>query len=467
MEKVFSYIREHGMICPGEKVIVGVSGGADSLCLLILLMEYKSQVPFSILAVHIEHGVRGEESLADAAFVKNFCDEHGVECLCESFDVPAIAAEKKISTEEAGRLVRYETFERIKETQKADKIAVAHNMNDQAETMLFHMARGSGLAGAGGIRPVRDYLIRPLLCCTRAEIEGYLKEKNQNWCLDRTNGEPDYTRNRIRHQLLPVMEQELNPKVIPHLAQLGWELQKTEDYLEKIAGQLIKRGTGWQEESVRCLVQEFRKEDRLIQERAIRICLERAGCGLKDLGRIHVEQILGLFDGQSGRTVCLPGGWTAERSFEWVRIRKREVEEEDPDAELYFRQISVPGEISCPDGVLKTEPAFFENEIIPRNQYTKWLDYDKIKDNLCLRTRRPGDYLIVDQKGSRKKLKEYMIQEKIPANKRDQVLLVASGQEILWVIGYRINEAYKVLEGTKRVLKLEWKPQMQKEPDFS
>lgn len=466
MEKVFSYIREHRMICPGEKVIVGVSGGADSICLLMILMEYRHRVPFSILAVHIEHGIRGEESLADAAFVKKFCTEAEVEYCCESFDVPAIAAERKLSEEEAGRLVRYEAFETIRRKQKADKIAVAHNMNDQAETMLFHMARGSGLAGAGGIRPVRDSVIRPLLCCTREEIENYLKEKNQNWCCDRTNGELDYTRNRIRHQLLPVMEQELNRKVIHHLARLGSEIQETEDYLDRIAGELVQRGTERKDEGILCLVQEFQKEDRLIRERAVRICLKRAGCGLKNLGRIHVEQILGLFDAQSGRTVCLPGGWLAERSFDAILIRKKAKEKEHAGGNTDVLQISVPGEISCPGGVLKTECELRKNEIIPQNQYTKWLDYDKIKDNLCLRTRRPGDYLIVDEKGSRKKLKEYMIQEKIPVRERERVLLVASGREILWVVGYRINAAYKVMERTKRVLKLQWQPENAKRSEF-
>ena len=324
MQKAFEYIRQHGMIKAEEKVIVGVSGGADSVCLLFVLREYQKKVPFELKVVHIEHGVRGEESRKDAFFVKALCDEWRISCEVRSFDVPALAKKQKISVEEAGRKVRYETFGEIGRAWGDYKIAVAHNQNDQAETMLWNMVRGSGLTGAGGIRPVRGNVIRPLLSCSRQEIEQYLREHEISWCEDSTNQEMEYTRNCIRQHILPVMEKELNHQVTEHLAMLGNELQRTEHFLNGLAENVMEQAVTGRKEQIRIQLELLQKEDSLIQERIIRKCLEQSGCGLKDLGRIHVEQILNLCKGQSGRKINLPGVWQARKSFEYLYLEKED-----------------------------------------------------------------------------------------------------------------------------------------------
>lgn len=189
MQKAFQTIEKYHMIQPGDRVLAGVSGGADSVCLLFTLLEYRKKVSFDIKAVHVEHGIRGEESRQDAVYVEALCQKQNVEYECVSVDIPAMAVTEKLSTEEAGRLARYQIFEEISKSWHADKIAVAHNQNDQAETILWNLARGSGLDGAAGIRPVRDRIIRPLLECSRPEIEVYLKQKSITWREDRTNQE--------------------------------------------------------------------------------------------------------------------------------------------------------------------------------------------------------------------------------------------------------------------------------------
>lgn len=469
MQKVFEYIESNRMIRANDKVIVGVSGGADSICLLFVLMEYQKRMPFSLAAVHVEHGVRGEESLEDARFVKEICGRFDIPLRCFSYKVPELARQRKISVEEAGRAARYEAFERTAREMGKAKIAVAHNQNDQAETMLWNMARGSGLLGAGGIRPVRDRIIRPLLCLNRSEIEAYLKERKIAWRNDSTNEELDYTRNSIRHHILPVMECELNPKTVEHMGALAEDIRRVEQYLDGQAGIAEKKAVIYEDGCAKVDVEKFLREEELIQGLVLRKCLNRAGCGLKDVTRYHLEQMQRLFKLQSGRRLILPGGWKAVRNFSEVHIMKdcpaytsREIH--------YSEKLQIPGVLKCPLGILEisvleykknirhnTLPFDKNNEIVTQKMYTEWLDYDKIKGDIYLRTRQPGDYLIINRQGGRKKLKEYLIEEKIPAGKRDEVLVIASGSEILWVVGHRISEAYKISGDTEKVLRVQMK----------
>lgn len=467
MQKVFDYIRQNHMIQANDKVIVGVSGGADSLCLLFVLREYQRKVPFSMAVVHVEHGVRGKESLEDEEFVKKICLEYEIPVKCFSFDVPQIAREKKISVEEAGRIMRYQAFEQMVCETGADKIAVAHNQNDQAETMLWNMARGSGIAGAGGIRPVRGKIIRPLLCLQRCEIEDYLQKRGILWRDDRTNEEMDYTRNCIRHHILPAMEKELNAKTIEHMAALAEDICKAERYLKEQAGKaamklIVRRG-----ECTEIDVDGFLEEEELIQELILRECLSQTGCGLKDVTRYHFTQLGRLFTEQSGRRLMLPGGWEAVREFSKVRISRKRPAYISQEM-LFCEKLQIPGVIKCPEGILEiavidgaafaaghTAMPFGKNN--SQKICTEWLNYDRIKGDIYLRTRQPGDYLTVNREGGRKKLKEYFIEEKIPAGERDKVLVLACGKEILWVVGHRISEAYKISAKTDKVLKVQMK----------
>ena len=195
--------------------MAGVSGGADSVCLLYALKEYRKQVPFSLKVIHVEHGIRGEESLGDARWVDGLCREWEIPCRVVHCKVEKIAAEEKISLEEAGRKVRYEIFEKERKLWQGDRVAVAHNQGDQAETVLFRLARGSGLKGLGGIRPVQGRIIRPLLFLSREEIERILEERGIGWRTDRTNLETEYTRNRIRLEILPALESQVEFPGIP------------------------------------------------------------------------------------------------------------------------------------------------------------------------------------------------------------------------------------------------------------
>lgn len=454
MRKALGTIRTWKMIQPRERVLAGVSGGADSVCLLMVLLELQKEMEFAIKVVHVEHGIRGEESLRDAAYVKKLCEEHGVEYECVSCDIPAMAKREKLSTEEAGRIARYEAFEQIGREWNATKIAVAHNQNDQAETILWNLARGSGLDGAAGIRPVRGKIIRPLLECSRSEIEEFLRKKGVTWCEDCTNRELDYTRNIIRNQLLPDMEKQLNTKAIAHLAAFGTEMRRTEEFLQTLEEEACREMAVIRPGEARIEVGKFRGEAVLLQERIIRSCLKKAGCGLKDLQREHIEGIRNLADMQSGKKVSLPGKWTAYREFDVLVIQK---ESETSKKELPEIQLKIPGETRTGKGIFTTRIILNENQPIIEKKYTKWLNYDKISSSILLRGRKTGDYLVVNRQGGRKKLKAYLTEEKIPADQRGNVWLLTCGEEVLWVVGHRISEAYKVEKSTEKILEITYK----------
>ncbi len=451
MQKAFAYMEKYHMIDAGDKVIVGVSGGADSLCLLFVLLDYRQRLPFSITVVHVEHGVRGQESVEDARFVEKICREQKIEYRLVSCRVPELAQQEGLSVEEAGRRARYEAFARIKKEMGADKIAVAHNQDDQAETVLFQIARGSGLTGAGGIRPVRGAIIRPLLGCSRAEIEAYLRGRALTWCTDATNRELDYTRNRIRHQVLPVFEAEINRKSREHIVALAEELQRVQAYMEQETKRCLEELAVFQNGTVQLTAAALKEKPVLLQEYVLRESLRRAGCPLRDIGRRHIADMQKLLDGQSGRQTALPGGWQAVRSFDKLILRRKEKERA---AFAFAARVTVPGSCETPQGTFLLQVFPNENKNIFQNTYTKWLDCDKIGNNLFIRTRRPGDYIVINRQGGKKKLKEYFIEEKIPAEQRDHILLLAQGSEILWVIGHRISEAYKVSSETMRILEI-------------
>ena len=228
------------MIASGDRIVAGVSGGADSLCLLFLLLKYARRVPFRLCVVHVDHGIR-RDAKEDARYVEELCAGEGIPFILRKADVPAFAKAEKCSEEDAGRRIRYEAFREAAEGMGGAKIAVAHNSNDNAETMLFHLFRGSGLKGLCGIAPVREGVIRPILCLDRREAEAYLEERGIVWRTDSTNDGDDYSRNRIRHHILPYAESKLFPGAVERMLRTAEMLQETEAYLEQQTREALDR----------------------------------------------------------------------------------------------------------------------------------------------------------------------------------------------------------------------------------
>lgn len=457
LEKVISYTEQHQLIQRKDKIVVGVSGGADSVCLFFVLLELQKKYELELFAVHVHHGIRGEEADRDEAFVRKLVEEKKIGYFPVWKDIPKLAKEMGMTEEEAGRIARYEAFESVLEETGANKIAVAHNQNDCAETVLFQLFRGSGLKGMGGISPKRDKIIRPLLAVSRKEIEEYLEEQEQDFCTDRTNLEQEYSRNKIRLSLLPMAEQEINEKAVEHIARTAEFLREVENYISKNVEEVFveivyeKNGQYFME------LAKFSGEDIVIQRELIKLLLSRLAGKAKDIEAKHIENVLALAKNQSGKQLNLPYAMTVRREYEFLvfAIGNKDQTEKKQD---YFYEL-IPGKTYKIEEAgwnisLELEKAALKWEEIPQNTCTKWFDYDKIENSIHIRNRRPGDYLQVNGEGGTKKLKDYFIDKKIPREKRCNMAMLADGNHIIWILGDRISERYKVTAMTKNILKV-------------
>jgi len=454
-ETVWNYIRQHKMIESGDTVVAGVSGGADSVCLLFMLKEMQERLPFTLLAAHVEHGIRGEASRQDACFVKELCEKLSIPLQLFEEDVPAVAKNEKLSLEEAGRLLRYRAFEKAAAPYSAAKIAVAHHMDDQAETVLFHMIRGSGLKGLGGMAPVREAVIRPLLCISRDEIEQYLEERGISYCTDMTNKELIYSRNLLRNKAIPAFK-EIQEAAAAHIAQAAQEVREAEAYIAHQAETLLEKAVRREGQGFAVSVKGLYEDEPVIRRYLIKNVLWELFGEWKDLTRTHIDKILSLCEKPTGKEIYLPKNRMAVRLEEEIYIGpKLEKPEEKPSFQEVL--INTEGRTDIGNGCCVECSVLDAEKVkdIPQNAYTKWLDYDKIKNSLFIRTRRAQDYLYLNGTLGRQKLKNYFINEKIPKEERGSVLLLAAGHEIVWIIGYRISGQFKVTEQTKRILKIQ------------
>ncbi len=476
-ETVRDYMEQFHMVSAGDHVLVGVSGGPDSVCLLRIFSELRPKMGFSLTAVHVEHGIRGEESRGDAAFTEALCRKLDVDLISYSVDAPQYAKETGSSLEEAARLLRYDCFARACAACRADRVALAHQADDCAETMLFHLARGTGIRGMAGIRPVsvrcasdtdggtagdgteQWTVIRPLLCVTRSEIEDWLAERGQDYRTDATNADEAYTRNRIRARVLPELAR-INDQAVPHMQSASEQLAEVCDYMDMAARKAaeeictVKTDPGADGQvcvAVSCA--EFLALHEALRRHLVLWLLGEVTGSRRDITAGHVAQVMALMTARVGMRICLPRGVTAEKTYGTVMLSAKQA----PARSLPDQPLAIPGETRTEDGLVFSAEILGISDIsekIPRKSYTKWFDYDKIKTVVHLRGRQTGDYLETDARGGHQTLKKYLINEKVPAAQRDGLWLLADDHHILWVVGYRISEAYKVTAHTRRILQV-------------
>ena len=482
-QKIRNMMKRCRMVSPGQRILAAVSGGADSVCLLAVLHALAPEFSFSLEAVHVEHGIRGEESLQDCAYVERLCGKLGVRLTVRHIHVPELARQSGRTEEEEARIQRYRIFEETAEQCGAQRVAVAHHLGDQAETVLWNLIRGSGLRGLRGILPVRPLrdgqaasplVVRPLLETSREEIEQYLEACGLSYRTDRTNLDKTVTRNKIRHDILPDLI-KLNAQAPRHIAQAAEEAAEAEAYLERVTARAAEGCIHCQADGQPVLLlARWQKEEPFIRRRLLRECIRRAsGNGsLKDIGAVHVEALMGLACVGGEKSVRLPGGLTAVRSYGQIRFLSGAEALSGavlPAAGALYAQDARPGErwveVPFPGRQMVHYGGYcFSLECgcagesgicIPKKRFTKWIAYatiaQKESQKLCFRTRRPGDVLVVRQDGSRKKLSDYLIDEKIPSSLRDRVVLLAIGSEVLWVAGMRISEKARVTPGSAYV----------------
>ena len=443
-------IGRHRLLAPGDTVVVAVSGGPDSVCLLDLLRELAPELSLSLHVAHLDHGFRGEESAGEARFVERLARSLDMAVTVERRDVPAYCAERGLSAQEGAREVRYAFLESVAQQIGARRIAIGHTANDQAETVVMRMLRGAGMAGLSGMPPKRDRLIRPLIDVTRQQVLGYLAERSLEFVTDPSNSKLIYTRNRVRQELMPVLER-FNPRVVEALAAEASVLREDLLALDHAAEVLLKdvlrqsgKRTLLEREGLLALPPALR---RWALSRAMDRLAPESG-----LSFVQTGDALGFLQhAQSGRMMELPGGLVLEREYGTFVVRLSAA----PPS--FDRELAVPGTTASPDrGLVVLTEVRKTSENMPESGNYLWqaqFDYAKIALPLRLRSRRRGDvFQPAGMGGGRKKLQDFFVDEKVPRHRRDQVPILATEQDVLWVVGMRTDGRFLPGPGTEHVL---------------
>lgn len=449
--KVKNYIDENKMLVWGDRVVVGVSGGADSMALLSVLNALKDEYKLEIVVAHVNHGLRSEAA-DEASYVEKTCLEMGITYRLLEKDVEKESKKLSKGIEETGRKIRYDFFNELAGAN--GKIAVAHNENDVAETTLFRLFRGTGPKGLGGIEPVNQNIIRPLLGMSRQSIEEYLKDKGIKWCTDSSNLTDEYARNKVRNQILKYAEDNITEKSTSHVANAANLMRELNGFVEREVGKALNEALlSKSETSVVLDKAKLMKFDPYIKKAVIKALTDMLIPSVRDISSVHIDAAVEVLEKEGTKEVTFPYGLKFFSSYEKCEMRLC-TQESDTQSEkvltLCDNEVIIEGL-----GVVKTRVLPLKEEFVTqRKEYTKYFDYDKISSCLTVRHRRDRDYLTVDNKNSKQKLSDYFINEKIPKGERDNVFLVCDDNHVMWVIGKRISANYKISETTKKVLEI-------------
>lgn len=442
-QKVKAYVKKWHMLQKEDSVIAGISGGADSVCLLFMLLKLQKELGFALMAVHVNHGIRGAEAERDEAYVKRLCRQWNVRLKVYRENVPAYAKEHGMTEEEAGRDIRRTCFCKVLKEWGGTKIALAHHENDNVETLLWNLCRGTGIRGLGGIAPVNDVWIRPLLCVKRREIESYLKKRGISYCTDTTNADRRYMRNRIRMDVIPYLEDCVNTESVSHMGKTMERMYELEQYILEEVGKYKESCTGWKNGRRIIRQTEYTKIPKALRDNVLHEILCETAGRRKDIEEVHIQMLRDLFTKQVGKRIDLPYGVTAIRTYEGVRFEKNipEASYAGDENELFSVR------------VFDREPG---NVTFPEKIYTKWFDYDIIKNTVKIRHRIAGDSIVINRYGGRKKLKQYFTDQKVPQEDRDKIWIAADGDEVLWIVGYRQSQKYQITEKTTKILEIQY-----------
>ena len=450
--KIKAFCRQKELFVPKDRVLLGLSGGADSVCLFLVLETLAKEWDLDLVPVHVNHNLRGEEARNDQRFCEEFCRKHHRELIVVSEDVAGRAKEKGLSLEEAGREARYEAFAKLKKKHGCTKIAVAHHKDDQAETVLFRLFRGSRLKGLAGMEAENGGIVRPLLVVTRKEIENYLSEKEQNFCIDSTNLEEEYTRNYIRHRIVPAA-QEVCRRAAEHITETAEYAARVEEFLRRLTEELFAGcATCDGDGGISLKIEPLKSAEPILAERVVYEALCRVYGKKKDITSGFVKDCLDLTGKQSGRSIALKDGVTARRNFDVLYIGR-----EKPPAEPFSEVITdFPYRCICPvtgrELILELKKKEDLGENIPKSTYTKWFDYDKIKGVISFRMPEENDEIVVYADGRKKGVADVLAGAKIAKEKRAGHPVLAEENRVLWIPGIRGSEAYHVTKETKLIL---------------
>lgn len=453
LDSAYNTIKKYNMLAVSDTVIIGLSGGADSMALLCVLYEMSKPLSLKLHAVHVNHCLRGEDADADQLFVENYCKKLGIPCSAFKVDVRNYAEKNGLSSEEAGRILRYIIFEDVAGSYSTAKIATAHHLNDNSETVLHNILRGSGTTGLAGIHPVRGKYIRPLIETSRSEIEAYLREQNIAWRTDKTNEQAVYTRNKIRLELIPYLRENYNGSIDSALNRLSALCRADDDYMRIQTLEEFKRCCVLKNEKhIILLPDKFKTLHTALQRRLIRCILEQLNIPLKDVHMVHIEDcikfIMNAASGSESKiSTCSVLAEQSGISFIAGEYGCEDYSYTIHEGESVFIKEAAQT-VSCSAADSYTKPA---------DKNTAYISADTTNGIFEIRNRKNGDRIQPFGMKGTKKLKDYFIDNKIDISTRNKIPLIVYNNEVVWIAGMCLNDKYKVDKNTKKILKFEVK----------
>lgn len=422
IDKVISTIEKNGLIQQNDKILAGLSGGADSSALLHILHTLAEKYNAEIYAAHINHNMR-ETADRDMKFCEELCGRLGIEIFVKSADVPAYAKKNSLSGEEAGRIIRYKFFEEISALKNIDKIATAHNMNDCAETIFMNFIRGSGLGGLMGIPYKRGNIIRPVLDLSREEIERYCAENSIGFMTDETNFKPVYTRNKLRLELIPYIEKNINSNFMKRIVENSDIISEENDFMEKYCGNIFNKASGYKDGIYYLDSAELSGCHTAVIRRVLMMYFRRVYNTPKNIGSGYISDAIALMRGQSGKYLDFPGNMILKNDYGILYVTAKNGKKENTYKE--------PRIVKTYDQTAK-KPS--KDAIFIKPEYA---------EKIYLRTRKDGDIFFPYGMNGRKKLKNFFSDIKLPGSERSSVpLLVSEKDEIIWVVGIRADRRF-------------------------
>lgn len=451
IEKVKKYIEDNSLISKGDKIVVGVSGGPDSLCLLNILNTLKDEYDLTLIVAHVNHNLRDEAEF-EANFVKETSEKLGLKFYLADVNINKLVKEKKKSCEEVAREYRYKFFNEILKENNANKIAVAHNLNDNAETILMNIIRGSGVEGIKGIRSKKDNLIRPLLCASRIEIEEYCSENKLTPMIDKTNFETLYTRNKIRNNIIPML-QEINPDVLSSINRLGDILSEEDEfiseYVDKMYNEILDKTNGIELDK-----NKFLTFSHGLKRRILRRAISDFKGNLVDISYKSLENATRIIsNSKNGDMIKIANGLKVIINYDKIKFIPK-IETFD-----YEYELQIPGNTYIPeiDLVINAEiKKADEVENFIKESNKKFFDIEKTGKKLYVRNRRPGDSFLPNGLNGTKKIKDFFSDLKIPTEERARIPILTNENDIIWVMGFRTSKKFLKDKNTKEVIILNY-----------
>ncbi|MBP9038191.1 MAG: tRNA lysidine(34) synthetase TilS [Candidatus Syntrophosphaera sp.] len=441
--KLRNYIREKNLFSAEVKLLLGVSGGSDSIALLYLFSLLRSEIDITLLAVHINHQLRGEESEADAVLVRDICQKLGVPLIVRKINLTD-------KSENQARQKRFEAFQQVLDAYQFDYIVTGHHSNDQTETMLLNLFRGAGLSGLAGLRPRSGKVLHPLLCFSKKELQDLLVEAQIPWREDSSNQELNYRRNWIRHKLLPLLEQEINPQISTSLGTQAEIFADAEDMILKRMKSLLKKVVLEQDnQKVILSLSALKHFSKLEQYYIIREVIAEISGSRRDFFAHNFENIINLYSAEGSKKVSLNNGIEAVKEYDKLIIKFSEESQPIPEPIVVEEDRSrvVWGDYRFSFKVLKVLPNCFS-----RDPLTVYIDADKIKYPFVIRSRKPGDRFIPFGMKQMVKLKDFLINCKVSKYERDYIPIFDDGEKIFWVTGKRLDQRVAIDDNSTRFL---------------